>query len=222
MLPLLLTAALPLLIGAAIFGLPGLAARVGRGGSRWLPALAAAIVLADLLPESLRALGPAALLVAAVAAVLPGAAESALEGRLHTHGRLGLELGFLSLTLHQATDGFGLALSRLDAHDHGHGGHDGYLTAVVLHSLPLLLAAALSLRERLGTGPALLRLSALSGATLLGGLTGLTTGAELPPALMPWLQAILGGLVLHMIAHTAHRHAPAHTHVHTETCAELH
>lgn len=201
MAPLLLTAMLPLLIGCSIYSLPQLQSVWGR--SRWLLGLAVAIVLADLLPEALHELGPIVLPVFVLAILLPRLIESLLsvQHRSGAHsadeGHLSLELGFLSLLLHQAGDGFGMALS-----EHRHGGHS-YLFAVALHSLPLLLAAALSLRDRLGTGPALLRLALLSGATLSGGLLGTLTGAELPPTLMPWLQAVLGGLVLHMLAHAA-------------------
>lgn len=189
----LVGALLPVLLGVGVALLP----RVGAGvvGPTRTFALAAAlvVVLLEMLPAAASELGPLAL-VAFVASVLaPGLLEFGVSriSKL-SPGILTLELGYLGLLLHQAVDGFGIGVA---------GQQAAVTLSIAAHSAPLVAASTLGYSARLGPRAALWRGVGLLLLTAVGVVAGSGATQGAPDGIDPWLQAILGGFLLHVLGH---------------------
>ncbi|HHO53189.1 MAG TPA: hypothetical protein ENK18_20515 [Deltaproteobacteria bacterium] len=155
-------------------------------------AIGAALVVVgvELLPHAVGSLGPIALGVALGGAL----AVAALERRSASHGGAGLGLSLAGLGLHQGLDG--LQIGAL-------AGPLGLpvLLAIGLHALPLVAVGLMISARHLGRPAALLVWSGL----LLSTAAGLAVGMAIPTAKItpwvPWLQAAMSGLLLHMLLH---------------------
>ncbi len=196
----LVGALLPVLLGVGVALLP----RVGAGvvGPTRTFALAAAlvVVLLEMLPAAASALGPWAL-VAFVASVLaPGLLEHSIArlSRL-SPGILTLEIGYFGLLLHQAVDGFGIGVA---------GQQASVTLAIAAHSAPLVAASTLGYIARLGPRAALWRGLGLLLFTAVGVVAGSGATEGAPEGVDPWIQAILGGFLLHILGHALRTDPP--------------
>jgi hypothetical protein len=139
---------------------------------------ALAVVMVQLLPEALAHLGIAGLGAFVIALAIPTLLEwlytNLLKPRLQhaiDDHRLGLELAFFGLAIHQFGDGLALGTYVQSARD---GVPLTVLIALSLHSIPVIALATLACRTRLGAQAAALRGAGFLAATLLGiGVCGL-------------------------------------------------
>ena len=137
---------------------------------------------------------------------LPTLAERLFRfGVQQTHTAV-LLLALIGVAIHSALDGSALAQSATNASSlMGYG--------VVLHQLPvsLMVSWVLSDRPRAVTWAVLLLMAV---ATVTGYFAEPTIFAVLPERAGVWFEAVVGGSLLHVIAHPAHAHAHDHDHAH--------
>jgi uncharacterized protein len=169
--------------------------------------MAVAVVLGQMLPEAIASVGVGALLVFAAGFAAPRIAERialALRRPACAHDDamctdLGLELGYVGLLLHHVGDGIGLGLYAGPLHE-GHGHYD-VLAALAGHTIPLTALMVLAFCTHRGALNAALRAAGIAATTLLGVLlAGLLSSRQLS-LWEPWLTALVGGLLLHVVAH---------------------
>ena len=145
---------------------------------------------------------------------LPTLAERLFRfGVQQTHTAV-LLLALIGVAIHSALDGSALAQSATNASSlMGYG--------VVLHQLPVSLMVWWVLSDRPRTVPwAVLLLMAV--ATVTGYFAEPTIFAVLPERAGVWFEAVVGGSLLHVIAHPAHSHAHDHDHDHAHGHAHDH
>jgi uncharacterized membrane protein YraQ (UPF0718 family) len=112
---------------------------------------------------------------------------------------LGLELGYIGLLLHHVGDGIGLGLYAGPLHEGHH--HYDVLAALAGHTVPLTALVVLAFRTHRGPFNAALRALGIALSTLVGvGLASLLSGSSFG-VWEPWLTALVGGLLLHVVAH---------------------
>lgn len=188
----------------AVLGLWGRGERaLGRLRALALGA-AFAVVAFQLLPEAAVRLGPAALLATALGFALPTAFERLELGRRFggakaSDGRIGLELGFVGLLVHQLGDGLGMGAFTGPGHD-DHLHLEVFLT-VGAHTVPIIAVMAAAFARLGGVGPALVRAGLLALASVVGVvLAGSTFAAVIGPH-HALVSAIVGGLLLHVVVH---------------------
>ncbi len=189
----LVGALLPVLLGVGVALLPPVGAGVVGPTRTFALAAALVVVLLEMLPAAASELGPWAL-VAFVASVLaPGLIEFGVAriSRL-SPGILTLEIGYLGLLLHQAVDGFGIGVA---------GQQSSVTLSIAAHSAPLVAASTLGYSARLGPRAALWRGLGLLLLTAVGVVAGSGATQGAPEGIDPWLQAILGGFLLHVLGH---------------------
>lgn len=204
---------LPLLLVLASVAL-GIAVGLGVGTRAIRPtAIIAAVVaflavVGQLLPEAMHELGAVALLVAALAFCVPLVVELGAR-RLPGRGRLGIEIAYAGLLVHQFADGVALGSLGLVDHDHG---HEVSYAAIAAHTVALAALFVLLYRQRSGRGHALARGVGMAVAVGIGAAgVGLLPHATLESA-HPWIVAVAAGVLLHVVAHPfldmlgAHRH----------------
>ena len=145
---------------------------------------------------------------------LPTLAERLFRfGVQQTHTAV-LLLALIGVAIHSALDGSALAQSATNASSlMGYG--------VVLHQLPvsLMVSWVLSDRPRAVTWAVLLLMAV---ATVTGYFAEPTIFAVLPERAGVWFEAVVGGSLLHVIAHPAHAHAHDHDHDHAHGHAHDH
>jgi hypothetical protein len=145
---------------------------------------------------------------------LPTLAERLFRfGVQQTHTAV-LLLALIGVAIHSALDGSALAQSATNASSlMGYG--------VVLHQLPVSLMVwwVLSDRPRTLTWAVLLLMAV---ATVTGYFAEPTIFAVLPERAGVWFEAVVGGSLLHVIAHPAHSHAHDHDHDHAHGHAHDH
>jgi hypothetical protein len=158
---------------------------------------ALAVVLGQLIPESLAAVGLPALGVVLVALVAPSLGERVLSSRRGP--RIGLELGFAGLVIHKLGDGAALAAWSVGSHA-GHV-HFDLVAAIAAHTVPVVALVVFAFARSYGLRVAVWRAAALVMATVFGGVLV----DALPPSLLrqaePWITAVASGLLLHVVFH---------------------
>lgn len=156
------------------------------------------VVLLEILPRSLALAGWPAFVALVVGLAGPAVAEGPL--RLATRGthRAALALATAGMALHAFTDGLALAA----AHADGHGSH-GLEVAVIAHQLPVAVAVWWLLSP---TGPlvASLAMTLLAAATVAGFVFADASLAAVDSGWLGLFQAVVGGLLLHVVAHRSH------------------
>jgi hypothetical protein len=150
--------------------------------------LVATLVIGHVLPESVEAIGPAAIVLAVIGALAP----LILGDKLSSTG--GVTMVVAGLSLHALLDGAVLALAVTS------GDSQPITVAVIAHRLPLALVLATWLQQSWGDRGPWLGAIALSVATVAGVLLG--SGMELIASAGPWLIAPVGGMLLHVLFHS--------------------
>ncbi|WP_309672384.1 permease [Gemmatimonas sp.] len=174
------------------------------------------LVLLDVIPHALEHRDLWAGLFMLVGFTLPNLAERLFRfGVQQTHTAV-LLLALVGVAIHSALDGSALAQS-----DANPSSLIGY--GVVLHQLPVSLMVwwVLSDRPRSVTW---FVLSLMALTTVLGYFAEPTIFAVLPDRAGVWFEAVVGGSLLHVIAHPAHSHAhdDEHDHAHAPATAPAH
>jgi uncharacterized membrane protein YraQ (UPF0718 family) len=207
----MLLAVLPVAAGAAL----GLVRAGGRiiGPIRTFALVSAmAVVLGQLLPDALEDVGLAALGAFALGFVLPSLVEKLepyvrREPMPYGHSMLGLQIGYFGLLWHQLGDG--LAMGAFSGPAHAGHSHLDLLIAIAAHKVPVTSFVVLAFAAHGGAGIAVRRAVGLAVATAIGvGVAGLVDAAVVE-RWEPWVAAIVGGLLLHVVAHDWH---PEHRH----------
>lgn len=176
-------------LGTLLAFLPGMGGRALGAVLAFALSAAAAVVMMHLLPESLAALGPPALIGLAIGLLVPAGIERLFGGH-----RVAFEVGFIGLLAHSVGDG--VALWTFTRPDHV---HLGAAFALAAHMVPV--TTVLVLRDTQKKGAALVRAALIAAFTILGLAAGdwLTSGVL--PSIQPWISAIASGLLLHVVAH---------------------
>lgn len=194
-------------LGTTLGLLPGSSSRAGGPLQTFALVTAVAVVLGQLLPESLSALGVPALLAFAFGYAVPRVAERAavaFRKPACTHDDamctdLGLELGYVALLLHHVGDGLGLGLFTSALHE-GHE-HWDVLAALAGHTVPVTALLALAFKTHRGAASAAWRAAGIALALVAGvGLANALDHEQLV-AYEPWLTAVVSGLLMHIVAH---------------------
>jgi uncharacterized protein len=196
-----------IILGAALGLLPGSAQRSQSPLRTFAMVVSVAVVLGQMLPESIAELGIAGLLAFAAGFLAPRllerlAAAMSRPACVHDDAMctdLGLELGYVGLLLHHVGDGIGLGLYAGPLHEGHH--HYDVLAALAGHTVPLTALVVLAFRTHRGPVNAALRALGIALSTLVGvGLASMLSSSSLD-VWEPWLTALVGGLLLHVVAH---------------------
>ena len=172
------------------------------------------LVLLDVIPHALEHRDLWAGLFMLAGFTLPNLAERLFRfGVQQTHTAV-LLLALVGVAIHSALDGSALAQSAANP-----SSLIGY--GVVLHQLPVSLMVwwVLSDRPRSVTW---FVLCLMAVTTVVGYFAEPTIFAVLPDRAGVWFEAVVGGSLLHVIAHPAHTHDDAHGHSHGSAHAHDH
>lgn len=166
------------------------------------------LVLLDVIPHALAESDLLALMVMVAGFALPSLAERLLHfGVRQTHFVV-MVLAMLGVALHSALDGSALAQSVTGG---GTGGTSLLGYGVVLHQLPVSLMVWWVLSDRARVVPWLV-LGLMAAMTVVGYVAEPTLFAVLPDRAAMLFEALVGGSLLHVVAHPAHDHDPEHEH----------
>lgn len=201
-------------LGSLIAVAPGASAR-GLGPFHAFALVASvAVVLGQLLPDALSALGWPALLVFGLAFGAPRVLEGVRRRLLghadsaHAHPSLssegpcsdvGLELSYAAFLLHRVGDGMGLSI--FVGPEHLAHGHYDVIAAIGVHTVPVTALVLTAFKVRRGVFSALSRGAFVGAATLLGAWVPFALSPEMLHRVEPWLTAAVAGLFLHVGTH---------------------
>ena len=190
----------------------GLAPRVGRplmgGVQTFAIAAGMSVVVVHLLPESAEALGAWAFAAFFAGAAAPLVVEAALGVQHHPHHHhdhhepdahaidVATEMGYLGLLAHQIGDGVGLSMTGLSPAL----GRNAAL-ALSAHTVPITTLFVVRIALRHGRASALRHALGLAVATIGGIALGAAVPGEALKLVEPWITALVGGLLLHVICH---------------------
>lgn len=193
--------ALAITIVAIVMG-----AAIGVGAGRTHPAMGVlrtfavtavlGVVLVQLLPESVEAIGVPALVVFALALTAPFVLARLRYGPGADDSGIALDLAFYGFAAHQLAEG--LALGTYVGPGHASHHHENLVYAIAAHTVPLT-ALVIASSVRGGVKP-LGRVLILLAATSLGFVGGGVAG-ETFAAAEPWLAAAVAGLLCHVLVH---------------------
>ena len=161
------------------------------------------LVLFDVVPHALEHGDLLALVFIVAGFVLPGLAERLLTFGVRQTHLIVTVLAMVGIALHSLLDGSALAQSSAGGSLLGYG--------VLLHQLPVSLMVWWVLSDRHPVVPWLVLLF-MGAAIVVGYQTEATLFAALPERAGHLFEALVGGSLLHVIAHPAHDHDPAHEH----------
>lgn len=223
---LLLLSTLALLVGPLLHRILARAGWAMAALDGFVLVVVGGVVLGRLLPHAYEQAGWPAILVAGVGYVAVRQLERLQRlGGQRAHDAA-LLLGVLGFSLHELLDGVALAT--------GGGDHpaDALLPlAIVLHRVPIGLAVWWLMRPRLGTWWTLAGLAFIAAATVLGYLLGAKIPSHFDGLGAGIFQGLVGGALLHLVAHNdaqsepghghghGHVHAPEHAHAHRHDTA---
>jgi hypothetical protein len=202
------TAALLAVLATALGAALGLVRDSGRGAVRVLQlaavAGAALVVFLQLLPDALGAIGIEALAAFVLAAALPALLERASragDGSGKGGERLGLELGYAGLLVHKLGDG--LVLGAVAAAPGAPGDELKVALAIAAHTVPMTAVVVLAFADRGGVGEGAARALGIAAAILAGIAAAGAVPVELLARSEGWLDALVAGLLFHVILHEA-------------------
>jgi zinc transporter ZupT len=202
---------LPLLVAFVAVALGAALAIVPREGTRIVKPLrliafvAAIFVIAThLLPEAFHELGPRALVAFAVGTCLPWLLDlaSGVAARLRGSSSraaplAALELSYAGLAVHRFGDGLSMgAIAR------SHETPSAALTvllALAAHIVPVTTVMVLAFVSLKGRRAALFRAAGLGLSTMGGVLVAGLALDQGPKDVSPWVSAVVGGLLLHLV-----------------------
>jgi zinc transporter ZupT len=167
----------------------------------------AGLVMVEIVPTALAHAGPSAFLALVLGILGPSIAEGPLRlAARGTHGTA-LTVAVLGMAAHSFTDGLALA----SAHLAGSSGH-ALEVAVIAHQLPVAVAVWWLLSP-LGLLRASSAMVLLGVATIAGFVFADSSLSAIPESYNGLFQALVGGLLLHVVAHRSARH-DEHEHGH--------
>lgn len=194
-------------LGALLALLPGVGARSLGPIQTFSVAAALTVVLVHLIPESADSLGMWALVGFAAGLVAPLFIEGLLDriARLRAssspldHDVITAEVGFAGLLIHQVGDGVGLWVT-------SGSGETSLNAAFALsaHTVPLATLFVLRFATLKGRRSALVHAAGLAAASAIGILIGSIVPGEIISQFNPWIEAVVAGLLLHVITHDLH------------------
>lgn len=194
-------------LGALLALLPGVGARSLGPIQTFSVAAALTVVLVHLIPESADSLGMWALVGFAAGLVAPLFIEGLLDriARLRAssspldHDVITAEVGFAGLLIHQVGDGVGLWVT-------SGSGETSLNAAFALsaHTVPLATLFVLRFATLKGRRSALVHAAGLAAASAIGILIGSIVPGEVISQFNPWIEAVVAGLLLHVITHDLH------------------
>lgn len=194
-------------LGSLLALLPGVGARSLGPIQTFSVAAALTVVIVHLIPESADVLGLWALVGFAAGLVAPLAIEALLEriARMRLtaspldHDVITAEVGFAGLLVHQVGDGIGLWVTS--------GTGESSLNAAFAlsaHTVPLATLFVLRFATLKGRRSALIHAGGLAAASAVGILVGTVVPASVISQFNPWVEAVVAGLLLHVITHDLH------------------
>lgn len=162
------------------------------------------LVLLDVVPQALERADVLALLCMVAGFTLPSLAERLLNYGVRQTHLVVMVLAMLGVAVHSALDGSALAQAA--------GGSGSLLgMGVVVHQLPVSLMVWWVLSDRARVVPWAV-LALMATMTVVGYVSEPAVFAALPQQATALFEALVGGSLLHVIAHPAHDHDPAHEH----------
>lgn len=184
-----------LVLGPIIHGLARRSRAASTGLDNFVLVAVVGLVALEILPHALELAGWPAFAALGLGLAGPAIAEGPM--RLATRGthRAALAMATLGMVLHAFTDGLALA----SAHLAGHDSH-GLEVAVIAHQLPVAVAVWWLLAP-LGRAVAPAAMALLAAATVAGSVFADASFARLDDAWIGAFQAIVGGLLLHVVTH---------------------
>jgi hypothetical protein len=166
-----------------------------------------AVVVGTLIPNAVSTGGPLVLIAVAVAFLTPWLIERvAHEDPEHDHSStMGLELSYWGLMVHKVGDGLALGSFTGDAHAGHH--HGDVLTAIAVHSVPVVALITLAFTSAHGRGSGIRRAIGLALGGVLGVVLAQQTSLGAWAGGEAWIEAAVSGLLLHVVTHDwAHEH----------------
>lgn len=166
------------------------------------------LVLLEITPDALASAGGYGFLALLLGIAAPTIAEGPM--RMATRGthRAALFVAILGMAAHAFTDGLALG----GAHLGGSRSH-GLEIAIIAHQLPVAVAIWWLLRPTAGTLRAALVLTSIAAATVAGYALAATRLPLIDPQWIGLFQALIGGLLLHVVAHRAEGEDPGNPRV---------
>ncbi len=205
---------LPIAIIVGSVALGAVLGLVAQGRGRLLDAVrtfaivsSVAVAVGRLIPDAIGEGGPLVLLAAAAAFLAPWLIERAAhEDPEHDHSStMGLELSYWGLMAHKLGDGIALGSFSGPAHAGHH--HGDVLTAIAAHSVPVTALMTLAFTSAHGRKSGIRRAAGLAIVGVIGVLVALQTTPSFWVRGEPWIEATVGGLLLHVVTHDwAHEH----------------
>ncbi len=195
-----------------------------RAVDGYILATVGGLALFELLPSSVEAVGPIALVAGLFGLMIPTFLESRIHARTAHRGVIAFVL--LGLALHAAMDGAALGIT--DAHhgdhDHGHGQTLELMAlGVILHRVPLGLLLWWVIRPLYGIRGVGVVIALVSVATVAGFVSGDAILGVLPPEGLGLFVALVAGALLHVLLHAFHPlddHGSDDAHDGTGACCE--
>lgn len=166
-----------------------------------------AVVVGRLIPNAIGEAGPLVLLAAAASFLAPWLIERAAhEDPEHDHSStMGLELSYWGLMVHKLGDG--IALGSFTGAAHAGHLHGDVLTAIAVHSVPVTALITLAFTSSHGPKSGIRRAMGLALIGVVGVVVAQQTTLSSWAVGEPWIEAIVGGLLLHVVTHDwAHEH----------------
>lgn len=166
-----------------------------------------AVVVGRLIPNAVGEAGPLVLLAAAASFLAPWLIERAAhEDPEHDHSStMGLELSYWGLMVHKLGDG--IALGSFTGVAHAGHQHGDVLTAIAVHSVPVTALITLAFTSSHGRKSGIRRAAGLAVVGVIGVIVARQTTLSTWSQGEPWIEAIVGGLLLHVVTHDwAHEH----------------
>ena len=156
------------------------------------------LIIVDLIPDAAEHAGWWVLMSLSGGLTLPLLLNLCLGGEKRHLQPLILWLGLSTFLAHAVLDGFALITAQ---HEHDGHAHEYFALGILLHRLPVALSLWWLLNRHLGARHGLFGLVMLSLATLLGGVGGVEWFEELSPVHFGHFQALMSGLLLHVLFH---------------------
>jgi uncharacterized membrane protein YraQ (UPF0718 family) len=155
-------------------------------------------VLLHLLPEAVAEAGGWTLIAFVAGVILPNALTvlARPNARQRGHNTVIMVFGLGGVLLHQLGDG--IALGAFSSGQHASHVHWDLVLGIAAHTVPL--TAVLALRARNPKSIAVVAAMMIAAAAL-GMIIATTSAGELAIKWLPWVTAVVAGLLLHILAH---------------------